>query len=132
MQQGDVCRPHRDNADARGDPSVSDHTDKATADRYTNTPTQPTARLTKRKDDAPCRTTLNEKPNGDEATVEARVADLRQRKLALEAGWTAAVERAERQLCTFTKASQNVATAAVHLDTLPALSTNVGARCTNG
>jgi hypothetical protein len=42
----------------------------------------------------------------------------------LEAGWTAVMVHAERQLPTFTSASQNVATVAALLDTLPAPSTD--------
>jgi hypothetical protein len=42
----------------------------------------------------------------------------------LEACWCAAMERAEWQLPTFAKVSQNMATMATLLDTLPAPSTN--------
>jgi hypothetical protein len=61
----------------------------------------------------------------DERTaVEARLADLHQRELALEAGRTVAVKPAELQLPSFASASQNVATMAMRLDTLPAPSSN--------
>jgi hypothetical protein len=42
----------------------------------------------------------------------------------LETGRTVAMERVEQQLPTFDKASQNMAAAAMILDTLPAPSTN--------
>jgi hypothetical protein len=61
----------------------------------------------------------------DERTaVEARLADLHQRELALEAGRTVAVKPTELQLPSFASASQNVATMAMRLDTLPAPSSN--------
>jgi hypothetical protein len=58
------------------------------------------------------------------ATVEARLIDLHQSESALEAGRSTTMERAERQLPTFTRASQNVPTVAALPDTLPAPSTN--------
>jgi hypothetical protein len=56
--------------------------------------------------------------------VEATLADLHQRESTLEVGRTVAMELAEWQLPTFTRVSQNVATAAALLDMLPAPSTN--------
>jgi hypothetical protein len=48
----------------------------------------------------------------------------KQRKSALEARGTTTIERAERQLPTFARASQNMAKAAALLDTMPATSTD--------
>jgi hypothetical protein len=48
----------------------------------------------------------------------------KQRKLALEARGTTTIERAERQLPTFARASQNMAKVAALLDTMPATSTD--------
>jgi PleD family two-component response regulator len=56
--------------------------------------------------------------------VEAKLIDLCQRELVFEADQTMAMERAEQQLPTFTKASQNMAMVTTLLDTLPAPSTN--------
>jgi hypothetical protein len=56
--------------------------------------------------------------------VEARLTEMRQRESTPEAGRTTAMERVERQLPTFTKASKNATAAAVLRDTLPAPSTN--------
>jgi hypothetical protein len=54
-----------------------------------------------------------------EVAIEARLVDLHQCELTLEAGWIAATERAERQLPTFARASQNVVTMTALLDMLP-------------
>jgi hypothetical protein len=51
--------------------------------------------------------------------IEARLVDLDQCELTLEAGWIVEIERAERQLPTFARASQNVVATAALLDTLP-------------
>jgi hypothetical protein len=58
------------------------------------------------------------------AAVEARLANLHQRESALEVGQATAIDYAERQLATFTRASQNVAEAATLLDTFLAPSTD--------
>jgi hypothetical protein len=55
--------------------------------------------------------------------IEARLADLHQCESALEADRSMAIDHAERQLPSFAKASQNVASTAALLDTLPAPST---------
>jgi hypothetical protein len=52
--------------------------------------------------------------------IEARLPDLHQRESVFEVGHPATIDRAERQLPTFVRASQNVAVAATRLDTLPA------------
>jgi hypothetical protein len=58
------------------------------------------------------------------ATVEAQLAKLHQRKSTLKAERAAAINREERQLPTFSRASQNMAAAAALLNTLPASSTD--------
>jgi hypothetical protein len=58
------------------------------------------------------------------ATVEAQLAKLHQRKSTLKAERAAVINREERQLPTFSRASQNVAAAAALLNTLPASSTD--------
>jgi hypothetical protein len=56
--------------------------------------------------------------------IEDKLADLHQHELVLEAGRTMVTEHAERQLPTFARASQNVATVATLLYILPTPSTN--------
>jgi hypothetical protein len=56
--------------------------------------------------------------------VEARLADLHQHESTFEAGQAMAIDCAEQQLPTFTRANQNVAVVATPLDTLPAPSTD--------
>jgi hypothetical protein len=60
----------------------------------------------------------------ERTTVEARLADLYQCESALEAGQATVIDHVERQLPTFTKASQNMAAMAMLLDTLHAPSIN--------
>jgi hypothetical protein len=55
--------------------------------------------------------------------IEARLADLHQCELVLEADRSMAIDHVERQLPSFAKASQNVAATVALLDTLPAPST---------
>jgi hypothetical protein len=60
----------------------------------------------------------------ERTTIEVRLADLHEHGSVLEACQATPVGHAEWQLPTFTRASQNVATVAVLLDTLPAPSTD--------
>jgi hypothetical protein len=53
-------------------------------------------------------------------TAKARLADPRQCESAFEAGWAMTTNHEEQWLPTFTRASENVATAAILLDTSPA------------
>jgi hypothetical protein len=57
---------------------------------------------------------------GEQAAVKARLVDLHQRESTVEAGQATAFCQEERQLPTFTRASQNMAAVAAHLDMLPA------------
>jgi hypothetical protein len=68
----------------------------------------------------------------ERVSIEASLADLHQRELMLEVGQAVAIKRAQRQLPTFARASQNVVTVAVLLDMLLYPPLMGWARCISG